>query len=150
MSESILKTLRDEHRHAEGIIIQVENSTDIVQKKELYLQLKEVLIPHMEGEERSIYSHLINDLHDEEAEEIAEHAMQDHQKIKGLLARLDNILVESDEWDSTFRLISQFFRNHVKVEEAELFKEATEDFSQNELIEIGDEFVEAKTQITPY
>jgi len=150
MSESILKTLRDEHRRAEGMIIQIENSKDIVQKKELYLQLRDELIPHMEGEERSIYSHLINDIHDEEAEEVAELAKQDHQKMKELLGRLDNILIESDEWDSTFRQLCQKFRKHVKDEESALFAEAKQDFTKDELVELGDEFNEIKQQITPY
>ena len=104
----------------------------------------------MEGEERSIYSHLINDIHDEEAEEVAEHAEQDHERIKKLIGRLDNILIESDEWDSTFRQLCQNFRKHVKDEETALFAEAKEDFTKEELIEIGEEFLEIKQQISSY
>ena len=150
MSESILNTLREEHRHTEEIMVQIENAKDIVHKKELYLLLKEELIPHMEAEELTIYAHLIEDVHDEEAEEVALHAEDEHQEMKGLLGKLDSIGIESDEWDATFRRLQQCVRQHVEEEESDLFAEAKEDFSKEELMEFGDEFAEVKQHINLY
>lgn len=150
MSESILNTLREEHRHVDEIFAQIEATKDVVRKKELYLQMKEELIPHMEGEEATLYAHLIEDVHDEEAEEVAQHAEDEHAEVKQLLSKLDNIGIESDEWDSTFRSLKEAVRKHVEEEESALFAEAKEDFSKQELIEFGDEFEEAKQHIQPY
>jgi len=150
MSESILNTLKAEHRLIESILIQISACTDVVRKKELYLQLKDALIPHMEGEERTIYAHLIEDVHDEEAEEVAQHAEDEHQEVKELLAKLDNTVIESEEWDTLFNLLKSRFSKHVDEEESELFAEAKEDFSKEELMEFGDEFIEAKQHISPY
>lgn len=150
MSESILNTLREEHRQIDEILTQIESTTDIVRKKELYLQLKDELIPHMEGEEITLYAHLIEDVHDEEAEEVAQHAEDEHYEMKQLLGKLDNIGIESDEWDSTFRALKEAMRNHIEEEENELFAEAKEDFSKEELIEFGDEFEDAKQHVQPY
>ncbi len=150
MSESILNALREEHRQTEELMVQIEMAKDVVLKKELYLKLKEDLIPHMEGEERTIYAHLIEDVHDEEAEEVALHAEDEHQEVKDLFSKLDNIGIESDEWDSTFRKLQQCVRKHVEEEESDLFAEAKEDFSKEELIEFGDEFLEAKQQVNLY
>ena len=150
MSESILNTLREEHRQTEELMVQIEQSKDVVLKKELYLKLKEDLIRHMGGEERTIYAHLIEDVHDEEAEEVALHAEDEHQEVKDLFGKLDNIGIESDEWDSTFRQLQQCVRKHVEEEESDLFAEAKEDFTKEELIEFGDEFLEAKQQVNLY
>lgn len=150
MSESILNTLREEHRQVDHLMSQIETCTDVVRKKELYLQMKEELIPHMEGEEQTIYAHLIEDVHDEEAEEVAQHAEDEHYQVKKLLSKLDNIGIESDEWDSTFRVLKDSVRKHVEEEESALFAEAKEDFSKEELMEFGDEFEEAKLHIEPY
>lgn len=144
MSESILNTLREEHRQADELMVLIEGTQDVAYKKELYLQLKEELMSHMEGEEKTLYAHLIEDVHDEEAEEVALQAEDEHSEVKELLLRLDNIGIESDEWDSTFREMRDHFREHVEEEESALFAEAKEDFSKEELIEFGDEFAEAK------
>lgn len=150
MSDSILNTLREEHRHVDEVMNQIEGATDVVRKKELYLQMKEELILHMEGEEKTIYAHLIEDVHDEEAEEVAQHAEDEHHQVKKLLSKLDNIGIESDEWDSTFRQLKDSIRKHVEEEESALFAEAKEDFSKEELVEFGDEFEEAKQHVQPY
>jgi iron-sulfur cluster repair protein YtfE (RIC family) len=144
MSQSILNTLRDDHRHIEGILIQIQACNEIVEKKSLYLQLEEELFPHMAGEEKSIYVHLMKDVHDEEAEEVAQRSINEHKAIKNLLAKLDNMGIESDEWDSTFRKLSETVKKHIKDEERVLFTEAKVDFSVEELVEFGDEFNEVK------
>lgn len=150
MSESILNTLREEHRQVEKLLSQIETSPDVVAKKELYLQLKDVLIPHMEGEEQTIYAHLIDDVHDEEAEEVAMHAEEEHSEVKDLLSKLDNIGIENNEWNTTFQLLKKNILKHVEEEEGALFAEAKEDFSKEELMEFGDEFEDAKQHIQPY
>ena len=148
MSKSILNTLRDEHRHIEGILIQIQACNEIVEKKSLYLQLEEELFPHMAGEEKTIYVHLMKDVHDEEAEEVAQRSINEHQGIRNLFAKLDNIGIESDEWDSTFRKLSEAVRKHIKEEERVLFTEAKVDFSVEELVEFGDEFIEVKQHMS--
>lgn len=150
MSESILNTLRAEHRQTKSILNKISECSDVVRKKELYLQLKEGLIPHMEGEERTIYAHLLEDVHDEEAEEVAQHAEDEHQEVKELLAKLDNTGIESEEWNTTFEQLKKCVFKHVAEEESDLFAEAKEDFSKAELIEFDEEFAEAKQHISPY
>ena len=148
MSQSILNTLREEHRYIEGIVIQILACNEIVEKKSLYLQLEEELFPHMAGEEKTIYVHLMKDVHDEEAEEVAQRSINEHEGIRNLFAKLDNIGIESDEWDSTFRKLSEAVRKHIKEEERVLFTEAKVDFSVEELVEFGDEFIEVKQHMS--
>lgn len=38
MSESILNTLREEHRQADELMVLIEGTQDVAYKKELYLQ----------------------------------------------------------------------------------------------------------------
>ncbi len=149
MSESILKTLREEHRRIERIMLQIESTHDIVRKKELYLLLKDELIPHMEGEEKTIYAQLIEDVRGEEAEEVAQIAKAEHQEIKALLAQLDNLGIENEKWNAIYNEVEEAVRKHVEEEETEVFAEAKDDFTREELIDMGDEFIEAKIHIGP-
>lgn len=150
MSESILKTLKSEHRQIQTILEDISECGEAERKKELYLQLKDALIPHMEGEEKSIYAHLLKDVHDEEAEEMAHHAETEHDEVRRLMATLDNIGIENDRWDNTFQTLRSQFAKHVEEEESELFAEAKVDFSKEELREFGDEFIEAKENSSHY
>ena len=147
MNESILTTLHDEHKHAEDLINQIEKCTDIVQKKEKYLQLKDELLPHIESEKRTLCAHLIKDIQTTEAIKVAEHAKDRYKEIRDLFSSLDNILIESDEWDSTFRKLNVYIRKHIYEDETAIFKEAKMNFSQDELIELGNEFNEVQKKI---
>ena len=147
MNESILTTLHNEHKHAEDLINHIERCIDIVQKKELYLQLKDELLPHIESEKRTLCAHLIKDIHSTEAIKIAEHAKERYKEIVDLFNRLDNILIESDEWESTFRKLNFLIRKHVYEDETAIFDEAKMDFTQEKLIEFGNEFTEIQKKL---
>lgn len=149
MSESILNTLREEHRQTEHLMELIDRCEDVAQKKELYLQLKAELMLHMKGEEQTLYAHLMDDVGDEEAEELAQHADEEHREVKNLLARLDNTGIESPEWKMLFQLLKENVQKHVEEEESALFTEAKEDFSKEELEDFGNEFEEAKSHIDP-
>ena len=149
MSESILNTLREEHRQSEHLMELIERCEDVAQKKELYLQLKSELILHMKGEEQTLYVHLMDDVGDAEAEKLAQQGDAEHQEVKDLLARLDNTGIESPEWKMLFQLLKNNVQKHVEEEESALFSEAKEDFSKEELENFGDEFKEAKSHIDP-
>jgi iron-sulfur cluster repair protein YtfE (RIC family) len=149
MSESILNTLREEHRQSEHLMELIERCEDVAQKKELYLQLKSELILHMKGEEQTLYVHLMDDVGDKEAGKLAQQADAEHQEVKDLLSRLDNTGIESPEWKMLFQLLKDNFHKHVEEEENALFSEAKEDFSKEELEDFGDEFKEAKSHIDP-
>ena len=147
MNESILTTLHNEHKRTEGLINQIEKCLDIVQKKELYLQLKDEFLPHIESETRTLCSHLIKDIHSKQAVKVVEHAEDRYNEIRNLFIRLDNIIIESDEWESTFRKLNFTIRKHVNEDEAAIFEEAKMDFSQDKLIELGKEFAEIQKKL---
>ena len=147
MNESLLTTLHNEHKRTEGLINQIEKCLDIVQKKELYLQLKDEFLPHIESETRTLCSHLIKDIHSKQAVKVVEHAEDRYNEIRNLFIRLDNIIIESDEWESTFRKLNFTIRKHVNEDEAAIFEEAKMDFSKEKLIELGREFAEIQKKL---
>lgn len=148
MNDTILKLLREEHRVIENLFHQIETSREISQKKEFYLVLRETLTLHMVGEEKTLYTHLAQDINEEEAEELAKKAVDDHQEIKNLFIKMDSTWIENPIWETTFQKLKSCFIKHINDEEAVLFKVAKEDFSKEELSEFADEFVEIKSHTT--
>ena len=148
MNDTILKLLREEHRVIENLFHQIETSREISQKKEFYLILRETLTLHIVGEEKTLYTHLAQDINEEEAEELAKKAVDDHQEIKNLFIKMDSTWIENPIWETTFQKLKSCFIKHINDEEAVLFKVAKEDFSKEELSEFADEFVEIKSHTT--
>ena len=145
MKETILSKLKEEHQEIQMLLLRVDRCKGPVKKMEYYDILKKALIPHMEGEERSLYAHLKDDVQNENANEIAGLANYEHQEIKDMLKMLDAEEIESKEWDELFNELQENIRSHFEEEEKDLFNEAKEDFSREELEELTREFEEAKS-----
>lgn len=144
MSETILAKLRHEHREIAELLSKIEEADSPKKRRELFLEVKSKLVPHMEGEEQTLYAHLKNDVHDELAEEIAEDADLEHHEIKEYLQRLNLMHPDTKEWLKEFHSFKEHVEQHVREEETELFDEAKEDFTREELIHFAEEFEEVK------
>lgn len=145
MSESILNTLKEEHRHIQILLTQIEYCHNNERKQELFEELKEELIPHMEGEEATIYAKL-HEVYDDAAVEISEIAMREHNDMKKSLSKLETLTCDSKEWRDEFDHLRDSVLKHIKEEESDLFSEAREDFTRSELAQFTSEFEEAKNQ----
>jgi iron-sulfur cluster repair protein YtfE (RIC family) len=146
MNESILTTLRQEHREVEDILGQIKSCSDVVLKKDLYLQLKEELVPHMEGEEKTLYAHMVEDTLNKDSAILAYEAHHEHQEIKEMLATIDNTSIENKKWSDLLVQLEKKINQHIKKEEKNLFGEVKEDFSKEELIEFSEEFIQARKE----
>jgi hypothetical protein len=149
MGETILLKIKEHHQTIRTIITKIENETNLEAKKELYLELSQELSTHMESEEKTIYKHLTEDVGDEEAEEIAHDAFDEHEEIRFLIDQLDKLSIENKNWDETFDKLAKTFIEHQIKEEVSLFAEAREEFSKQELIDFGEEFEEVKIDSYP-
>jgi hypothetical protein len=148
MRETILNKLKQEHRQVEFLMAQIEHCHDVAQKKDLYLELEALLLAHMEGEERTLYSELKLLDTDEAAFQLANRADQEHRLVKELMASLDQIGIENQEWKRLFDELKMRILEHVEEEETELFAEAKDDFSSDELADFAEEFEKLKHQIS--
>lgn len=146
MHDSILNTLSDEHEHLFQLMRDVENAPTIYQRSEFYNQVKNEIVPHMRGEELTIYEKLRHDIADKKALELAHSSDHDHHMIREYMQKMELLHLESDEWMNTFKEFRRFTEDHCRNEEKELFPTAKDDFSETELEEIAYEFEEAKHQ----
>lgn len=144
MHESILNTLSIEHKRLLDLLREVENAPTVYQRSEFYNQVKNEIVPHMRGEELTIYEKLRHDVADKKALELAQASDRDHHKIREFMQKLELIDIESDEWPLIFKQFRRFTEDHCLNEENDLFPTAKDDFSEDELQEIAYEFEEAK------
>lgn len=144
MHESILKTLSLEHSQLFLLLREIELAPTLEQRSQLYEEMKNEIVPHMRGEELTIYEKLRKEIADEKALELAYSSDKDHHRIREYMQKLNLIPIDSPEWIETYKEFRLITEAHCHEEETELFPLAKEDFSEVELEEIGFEFEEAK------
>jgi hypothetical protein len=149
MGQSILRRLHQDHLLIKRLLEKLTKANDEVEKKETYLQLKEELLSHMEGEEKTIYSHLIEDVGDEDAEKVGHDAEYEHDIIRALFEKLDNVPIVEQRWRTSLINLQEQILKHLVSEEQNLFKEALKDFSLEELTDYETVFNEIREHFEP-
>lgn len=144
MHESILHTLHDEHSQLFLLLEQIELAPTAEQRVDLFHEMKNELVPHLRGEELTIYDKLRYEIGDEKAMKLARTSDIEHHQIREYLQKLTLLDTESVAWMNTFKEFRRFTERHCAEEEMDLFPFAKEDFSETELEEIAYEFEEAK------
>ena len=145
MEETILTKLHSEHldiEHDLDLIIRTQNESV---KQELFAQVKRKLVEHMEGEENSIYRHFREDIKDGRNLHFVLTSDSEHHSIKEYLQRLTLLDIKSERWQESLKELARIIKEHVADEEDEMFAEAKEDFSKEELIQFGTEFENLKS-----
>lgn len=122
----------------------VESSQDYFRRLELFNRVKTQLIEHMMGEERTIYTRFRHDIQEPQTEQLVELSDREHHQIKEYLQRLNLINFGSNDWIDMYKEFRDTVKKHCQDEEVYMFAEAKEDFSREELVEIANEYEEAK------
>lgn len=148
MHESILSTLREEHRQIQMLLLKTERAQSLNKKKELHQELKDNLLIHMDGERRVLYSKLKTEVIDHDVANVVEDAEHESEEIKDLLQMLDEAEFGSEEWRELFEELKEQLQLHVEDVENRVFSEAKESFSREELENMEDEFIQSKGQST--
>lgn len=144
MQETILNKLRQEHREMHALLHEIQTARTTKLRRELFARWKEEMIPHMEGEEVTLHTKILNETPGEFTLRLVEENNREHHQIKELIQKLNFLDTESKDWLKTFLELEQLCSIHVEHEEGKLFAEAKEDFSPDELEQFAYEFEEAK------
>lgn len=150
MEETILSKIKDEHLTIKAKLSAVESCLSPGKKLELYHQLKKALVRHLTGEEHTIYKHFREEILKPVAQELIHMTDYEHHQMKEYLQRLNLLQVTNPAWIETFNDLKELVELHCKISEQLMFTEAKEDFSREELIAIGTEYEQQKSQNEDY
>lgn len=138
--------LKDDHAKVKKIFETLEPTTTqaLKTRAELFNKLKQELEAHTTMEEKYFYP-LLED--EDETEEIAEHAVDEHQEVKDLLKEIASLKVDSDEWLPKVLELKESVEHHVREEESEMFKKAKEVLTSEQLEEVAVNFETQKKKV---
>jgi hemerythrin-like domain-containing protein len=138
--------LEKDHRKVEKIFEQLEPTTEraVKTREELFERLKHELDVHTHIEETILYPVLKQVA---ETREITFEGYEEHGVAKTLLEEMNSMDVGSEVWTAKLKVLKEAIDHHVEEEEGEMFKDAREALSQEQIDEIGAKMEARKKQL---
>jgi hypothetical protein len=140
--------LRQDHDELLQFAKDMYESESGEERRALFRQLKPALIAHARAEEREVYDALLRADESQDATDIANEGYVEHGVLDDLLEKLSRSRkTESDEWKAHARVLLQILERHIEKEQATMFEELAELFSDNEREVMGRRFAAAKARM---
>lgn len=137
--------LKQDHEKVSGIFEKLEDTTEraIKTREELFARLKTELDIHARIEETILYPVLKEA---EETHEITLEAVEEHNVVKQLLGELEELPVDREEWKAKLTVLRENVEHHVEEEEGEMFKQARQVLSREQIESLGEQLQAAKQE----
>ena len=139
---NVFDILKEDHKKVADIFEKLEPTTEraLKTREELFARLKTELDVHALVEEKVLYPALEQI---EETRDIALEGFEEHRIVKQLLAEMDDMAKDSEQWTAKLTVLKENVEHHVEEEENEMFKKARAALNK-ELIEELTRRVEAE------
>ena len=140
---NVFELLKADHKKVSGIFEKLEPTTErgIKTREELFAQLKQELEVHTQIEETIFYP-VLEDA--DETHDITLEAFEEHAVVKRLLAELDELAKDEEQWGAKLTVLKENVEHHVEEEEGEMFKKARKVLSSEEVEALGERMQTAK------
>ena len=133
--------LKTDHEKVSGIFERIEATDDDRARQTLFAQVKSELEMHTHIEETIFYPALRQAA---ETREIVIEAIEEHQEVKDLLAEIEGLSTDSDEWSDKVTELKEAVEHHVEEEEGEMFDKARDVLSPQQINELGERMAAEK------
>ena len=146
MHQDLFELLKKDHRELMEILDQLKETSDRSFKKreDLFMQLKQEIVPHMRAEEKAFYSVLLKS---NEAKENAMEAMEEHHAAELVMNELDKMSKQEEFWHAKLSVFKEIIEHHIEEEEGKVFQDAEQVISENQMETILENFKSEKERV---
>ncbi|WP_017317416.1 hemerythrin domain-containing protein [Mastigocladopsis repens] len=142
-TKDILALIEAEHRQIEQLLAEAENAKN-TQLYNYFNQIYKALNLHTGAEELVFYPAMQEY---EETKKYILEAEEEHEETKALLEELKVLKPNDSEFKTKMSDLKKAVQHHVKEEESEIFSAVQKCMNQEQLIQLGQEFQEAKAKL---
>ncbi len=136
------RLLRTDHKHVSELFEQFESVRSTTKKQALVLEICQELTVHAQIEEEIFYPAIQKVLKDKT---LVPEARVEHETLKYLIAQISAREPESEEYDASVTVLSEYVKHHVKEEQNEIFPKVKE--SKLDLVELGARLAARKEEL---
>ena len=143
---TILDAIRDDHDEIRSLLRELLETADEDGEKrtDLIHQIKDVVIPHARAEEAVLY----NSMRKADAPtDMVYHGFAEHAETEVLLHTLVTTNAVDVGWKAVAQKLHDSLIHHVDEEESDLFPQAQEAFSEEQLEAMAEEFLAKKPEV---
>ena len=142
----IYQALTDDHQEAKDLFNKLEQPPHMNgdSRDTIFAKLKIVLEAHSEAEETVFYARLRQH---SETHQLTEQAIKAHDHVQKTLEDLESMDKSSATWLNKLMHLHDDVYQHIKEEEEDIFQKAEDIFSQQQAVEMGQEFLKSKRQV---
>ncbi len=137
---NIFDLLKQDHRKVEELFRHLLDEFE--PDREIFTQIRQDLLAHMEGEERYFYPALKQG---EDLTFLTNEAIVEHETARTLLNKIAKTSETSEMWLPHVKVLSQIVDMHIEEEESDVFKKAKKALSKTQQTEIAQRFQQGKT-----
>lgn len=145
---TLFNLLKQEHRDVQKLLVQIDANLDHgVPDNEIWGDFDEMsdrLFAHARAEEDVIYSQMRER---EESKDFAYEAIEEHQVVVNILAKLQAAERIDDRWRGRFKVLKELVETHIKEEESSGFARLRKAFDTNELEQMADDMETAEVSV---
>jgi hemerythrin superfamily protein len=138
---NIFKQLSQEHEEVRELLQALAREIDPT----LFDELRRNLLAHAKAEESEFYSY-VRSLDDEVSTKIDD-AFQEHQEVEKLLQKMQKAVGDDAKFAELLEELTENVEHHVEEEEGEIFPMVEQHMSEEELVEMRDNYLETKKGI---
>lgn len=141
------KLLEQHHREMEQIFAELEDTTEraVKTRAQLFQKLQTELDIHTQIEETILYPALKKE---KETRDITFEGYEEHNVAKRLLEEMAMMDVTSEVWTAKLKVLKESVEHHVEEEEQEMFKDAREALSKEEIEALGTRLAAKKQELS--
>ena len=141
-----IELLKKDHQKVAGLFKKYEGAGDDAasEKEEVFRMIKRELDIHARIEEEIFYP-AARQAPSEETQELVAEAGEEHKQIKTLLAELDGMDADDEQFDAKMTVLKEDVEHHVEEEQDEMFPEVRKALGNDRLEELGRQ-LEARKQ----
>jgi hypothetical protein len=135
--------LKNDHDKVKKLLADGEETTERAEvgRTELFATLKEEMLIHERIEEEIFYPALKEH---PKAKEIVLEGFEEHHVVDEIMGELELTPVTDEQWGAKFKVMKENIEHHIEEEEGEMFKQARQIFSTDELESLGARMMELK------
>lgn len=141
LSRDAIALLKQDHRTVEALFDEFEAAEEAEQSS-IAERISQLLTVHAQIEEEILYPEAKEALEDEEKIELVHEALVEHTSAKELLAKIEGMSIEDENFKATVKVLGEYVKHHVKEEEGELFPQLKK--AKIDLKEMGSRLSERK------
>lgn len=135
-----IELLRAQHAEIDALVVRIQRTTDLVDRRAATLELAELLRAHIRLEEGILYPAMLA----RQTEQAVLERLEEHLQIKQLVAELLALAVDDPEFDATLGVLVAAHRDHDHPRDGDdrgLLAHVARLFGAEELVRLGREML---------